>query len=308
MPRSRMASARRPLGNGALRRSLPGALIAALLGVAPASPAAAPPPGARPPAPAGAAADPDTDVARLDEDLVAEKVSFPFKSVIEGARGRAHQSTGYALRFEPIVPLRISEDWRLVTRTIVPVRVLPEAGGGGGAGGGRVSGLGDTSASVFLSPWRMWRGLRWGIGVNFLLASATRSQLGNGYWGAGPTAAAIEETEHWTVGALVRSSLSFAGDPDRPPVTLLLLQPIVELNLGRGWSLATRPEMEMQQRPTEGARWTVPVGLEAGKAFTLGGQALRISTAGYGNPVHRPDGPLYTVQLTVSFIFRRPPE
>jgi hypothetical protein len=246
-------------------------------------------------------------VARLDENLVAEKVSFPFKNVIEGARGSDHQATGYSLRFEPIVPFRISEDWRLVTRTIVPVRVLPESGGGP-AGGGHVSGLGDTSASVFLSPWRRWRGLRWGIGVNFLLASATSDELGNGHWGAGPTAAAIEETEHWTLGALVRSSLSFAGDATRPPVTLLLLQPIVELNLGRGWSVATRPEMEMQQDPRNGAGWTVPVGLEAGKAFTLGGQPLRISTAAYGNPVHRADGPLYTVQLTVSFIFRRPPE
>ena len=65
--------------------------------------------------------------------------------------------------------------------------------------------------------------------------------LGQGKWGAGPTAAALTIQGPWVIGALINNVWSFAGDGDRKAVNQMLLQPIVNYNLPGGWYVNSVP-------------------------------------------------------------------
>jgi hypothetical protein len=60
----------------------------------------------------------------------------------------ANKLDSYVLQLKPVIPLHLSDDWNLITRTIIPIIQEPDlAPGVSGA-----TGLGDIQESLFLSP------------------------------------------------------------------------------------------------------------------------------------------------------------
>jgi hypothetical protein len=64
-------------------------------------------------------------------------------------------------------------------------------GGGPRRGSPTCSGLNDIQQSLFLSPAKPGK-LIWGVGPIFQFPTATDDSLGQGKWGAGPTAVAVQ--------------------------------------------------------------------------------------------------------------------
>lgn len=60
---------------------------------------------------------------------------------------------------QPVLPFKLSDDWNLITRTIIPVVSQP----GLTPQQDRETGLGDTTFTAFLSP-RNFGSLIWGVG------------------------------------------------------------------------------------------------------------------------------------------------
>src|SRR5437016_2061920 len=115
---------------------------------------------------------------------VASLISVPIQNNWDFGIGEANAMRNTA-NIQPVIPLSISEDWNLITRTILPVVYAESL-----VHGGRDAwGLGDTVQSFFLSPKEPPSGgWIWGAGLVFAWPTASDSALGSGTWGAGPTA------------------------------------------------------------------------------------------------------------------------
>ena len=214
--------------------------------------------------------------------------------------GGLESKTEHVLTLQPVIPFAVSSDWSLITRTIMPLIAQP----GQAAGEGWTSGLGDIQVSAFLSPARAER-LVWGVGPVLQIPSATNSALGQGKWGAGPTAAAEWFGEQWTFGALINNTFSFAGSGSRPAVNQMELQPLVNYNFADnpGRYLSFSPIVTANWKANGSDRWTVPLSLGIGQLVKFGNQSILLQATAYYNVVKPADAAKWTMELQVQFLF-----
>ena len=62
----------------------------------------------------------DEDLAKKSQNPIADMVSLPFQSNTNFNTGRFNR-TQEELNIQPVVPLHISADWNMISRTIIPV-------------------------------------------------------------------------------------------------------------------------------------------------------------------------------------------
>ena len=78
---------------------------------------------------------------------MADLISVPFQNNINFGVG-PDDDAQYILNIQPVIPFKLSEDWNLISRTIMPLIYQPELA----PGVGDVFGLGDIQQLLFLSP------------------------------------------------------------------------------------------------------------------------------------------------------------
>src|SRR5271170_3143112 len=115
----------------------------------------------------------EAELVKKTLNPVANLISVPFQYNLDFGIGpkNAQRST---LNIQPVIPISISKDWNIISRTIVPVIYA----GSPASGVPSEWGLGDTTASLFLSPKQPTYGWIWGVGPVFLLPTATNDLLG----------------------------------------------------------------------------------------------------------------------------------
>jgi hypothetical protein len=237
------------------------------------------------------------DLAKKTQNPVSDLISVPFQSSFNFGVG-PDDDLQYILNVQPVVPFRLSEDWNLITRTIIPLIDQPELG----PGVGDVFGLGDIQLSLFLSPAKPGA-LIWGIGPILQFPTATDDALGSGKWSAGPTAVALTVQGSWVLGALVNHLWSFAGKDDRADVNQTLIQPFVNYNLPGGWYLTFSPVITANWEAYGDDRWTVPLGGGVGKIHRFGKLPVNLQLAAFYNVV-RPDAAAeWTLRFQVQLLF-----
>jgi len=103
--------------------------------------------------------------------------------------GEDHQGTRQIFTLRPIIPIRLTDRWQLVSETRVPIETradaapLPDA-----------HGLGDIYETLFFSPRRMnSAGGSWGVGTLMRFDTAGENGAGAGGWGAGPAAVLVQQ-------------------------------------------------------------------------------------------------------------------
>ncbi len=244
------------------------------------------------------------DLQKATQNPVASLISFPFQNNTDlniGPFGRGKNT----LNIQPVIPLSLTPDSNLIVRWITPIIYQPDVtqrtlG---------TFGLGDMNPSFFVSPARPG-GLIWGMGPAFLLPTATDDNLGTGKFSLGPTAVALMQPGHWTIGALASNLWSVAGPSDRADVNLFTLQYFLNYNLPDGWSVGTSPILTANWNASSGNEWTVPVGLSVAKVFKAGAQPMN-AQVGYFYNVVRPDVPPSSkaqLRFQVSLLFPRKPK
>jgi len=244
--------------------------------------------------PAGPSAE---DLAKAAQNPVAAMISVPFQSNTNFGYG-PYGETQEILNIQPVVPFSLSEHWNLITRTILPVMSQPQLY----PDGDRTFGIGDLNPTLFLSP-KTDGSFIWGAGPVFLLPTASDEDLGTGKWGAGPSAVGVFSKGPWVVGALVNNIWSFAGDPSRPEVNQMTLQPFINYNLKEGWYLSSSPILTANWNAEPDDRWVVPVGGSVGRVFHLGKQAVNASLGGYYNVITPEDGADWQLRAQIQFLF-----
>ena len=224
----------------------------------------------------------DAELAKKTQNPVADLISVPFQNNVNFGVG-PNDDVQYILNVQPVIPFRLTENWNLISRTIVPLIYQPELA----PGVGDVFGLGDIQQSLFFSPAKPGK-LIWGVGPILQFPTATDDSLGQGKWGAGPTAVALTVHGPWVLGALINNVWSFAGDSDRRDVNQMLIQPFVNYNLPDAWYVVTAPIITADWEAESDDRWTVPIGAGVGKIVRIGKLPVNAQASAYYNVV-RPD-------------------
>lgn len=243
-------------------------------------------------------ADDEAELAKLVQNPVAKVISVPFQNNLTFGVGPEHDPQN-VLEIEPVLPFQISEDWNVITRTIVPVVYEPALSPGGSA----VGGVGDTSLALYLSPARASPSLIWGIGPAFTFASANHQALGQGKFSTGISAVALSTQGPWLVGALVTDVASVSGVGYRRNVNQMLVQPFINYNFPRGWYLTSSPIITADWKAAGSQQWTVPVGAGVGRAFRVGKQALNAQVQAFDNVVHPHEAGNWSLRVQLQLLF-----
>ncbi len=247
--------------------------------------------------------DESAELARAVQNPIADLISLPFQNNTNFDFG-PREKTQNVLNIQPVIPISLSEDWLVITRTIVPIVSQPSLS----PGQDRKTGLGDIVFTAFLSPSEqdLWIGKKvlWGVGPAILLPTATDDQLGPGELGAGPSAVFIAMPGKWVIGSLFSQIWSFTGDSD---VSTFTWQPFVNYNLANGWYLTSSPLVTANWKASASDTWTVPLGGGLGRVFRLGSlPPMNLSLAAFYNVENpRNVGPDWTLRFTFQLLFPR---
>src|SRR5215472_578812 len=122
------------------------------------------------------------ELAKLAQNPVGNLISLPFQNNTNLNYGPL-KKTQNILNIQPVIPIEVSPEWNIITRTIVPVVSQPALF----EGDSRTNGIGPTDFSAFLSPADPKGGLIWGAGPIIQIPTTSNSALGSYRWGLGPS-------------------------------------------------------------------------------------------------------------------------
>jgi hypothetical protein len=248
----------------------------------------------------GQAQEPSTsELQKQTQNPVSNLISVPFQNNVNFPVGQ-YSRVQDVLNIQPVIPVRVTEDWNLITRWIAPIVYQPNVR----AGDGGANGLGDLNPTFFLSPASPGK-LIWGFGPTLLLPTATEQTLGQGKWGAGPSVVLLTQPRPWTIGVLANNVWSYAGNVHRAPVNQFLCQYFVNYNLKDGWYTGSQPIITSNWRANGSNRWTVPFGWSIGRIVKVGKLPINAQLGSYYNLVHPRDLPYgkWQVRLQVAMLF-----
>ena len=281
--------------NDRIRRLLIGA---ALLGVI-----AAPPAMAQDATPTAApAAEYATDLAKKLQNPIGDLYSIPFQSNTNFNVG-PNKGTQEILNIQPVIPIHITPDWNIITRTILPLIWQPSFQPEGST---VPFGTGPTTFSAFLSPSKPSNGWLWAFGPVFQIPTASDKTLGSNVWGAGPTAALVYMKGPWVAGVLTNNVWSLGGTPPRRGTSYnaFLLQPFANYNFGGGWYVGSSPILTANWQVAGDKAWTVPVGANIGRVIKIGGKLpVNFSAGAYYNVDRTEGGATWQIRTQATIIF-----
>lgn len=234
---------------------------------------------------------------KATQNPVASLISVPLQNNTNFNIGPLDR-TQNVLNIQPVIPARVSENWNLITRIIMPLVYQPDLSQHNVG----VMGLGDINPSFFLSPAKPGK-LIWGIGPTVVLPTATNAVLGQGKWSGGPSMVALVQPGHWTIGALVNNVWNFAGESSRPAVNQMLFQYFLNYNMKEGWYITLQPIITANWKATSGNVWTVPVGGGIGRITKIGPQPVNLSLQFYDNAIYPAGTSPWSMRAQIAFLF-----
>lgn len=252
----------------------------------------------------------DTEaLAKATQNPVASLISVPFQDNINPGIG-PFSRTQNVLNIQPVIPVRISENWTLINRIITPIIFQPDLNPEDSINARQHTGtfgLGDINPTFFLSPAKPGK-LIWGVGPTIVLPTATNDVLGQGKWSMGPAIVLLAQPGHWTIGALVNNVWSIGGQSDRKDVNQMFFQYFINYNLDKGWYLTSSPILTANWNASGDNRWVVPVGGGVGRIMRLGFQPVNISVTAYGNAAHPPGSSPWSLRLQIALLYPKRPK
>lgn len=244
---------------------------------------------------------PGVAAAQESEEELAKKLSNPVSSMISvplqwnyDCCYGPNDGQRLTLNVQPVVPFRLSDDWNLIVRTIMPIVYQ----GSPAPGVGAQSGVSDITQSFFFAP-EAKDGLTWAVGPVFLWPVGTE-ELGTQKWGAGPTALVLKQDGPASFGLLANHIWSYAGDEDRDDVNQTFLQPFYSYTTKSATTYGLNLESTYNW---ETKTWSIPLNMTITKVYKFGEQRVSI---GAGARVHledEPGAPEWGLRAIATFLF-----
>ncbi len=237
----------------------------------------------------------EADLAKKLANPISDLISLPIQSNYDFGVGPG-DGTIWKTNIQPVIPISISEDWNVISRTILPV--IDQEGLAPVGDALDESGLGDITQSFFFSPKAS--SPIWGVGPVFLIPTATDELLGSEKFGIGPTAVVLKQDGPWTYGALVNHLWDVAGDDDRDSINATFLQPFLSYILPTKTTLTLNTETTYDWSNNQ---WTVPLNFQVSQLFKLGDQPLQAFVGARYYAEKPEDGPEWGLRFGLIFLF-----
>jgi hypothetical protein len=197
---------------------------------------------------------------------------------------------------QPIIPMAIGSGWNVIARPIVPYSSVPISGQ-------RRGGFGDLELQLYASPSASTE-VMWGVGPMFHFPTATDDAARTGAWGLGPAAVAVRQHGAFVLGALLTHLWTFSDyENDRPNISRLTFQPVVNYNFDGGWAVSFAPIMSGDWTAPDGHQLTIPLGLGFSRVMFVGRQPVSLGAEYYHNVARAHGAGLDHLKLHVSFLF-----
>ncbi|QIE57782.1 transporter [Pikeienuella piscinae] len=243
------------------------------------------------------AADNDSDLAKKLSNPISSLISVPFQFNYDQGYG-PEDGEKLLLNVQPVVPISLSENWNLISRTIVPIAWQDDIAGRSG----KQFGLGDVLQSGFFSPKAPLQtavgNLTWGVGPVLSLPTSTDDLLGSGKFGLGPTGVALVQEGPWTYGALANHVWSVSG---RDKVSATFLQPFLTHTSSSAWTIGVNSESSYNWKADQ---WSVPINVFVAKLVNIQDQKVQFLVNGRywaESPDAGPDSFGVRAQITLLF-------
>ena len=205
----------------------------------------------------------DQALAKKLSNPVAALISVPLQLNYDHDFSPGDEGKRWLLNVQPVIPISISENWNVISRTIVPFIDLEDVI----PGDDHESGTGDVTQSLFFSPKEPTKsGLIWGAGPAFLLPLASEDALGADKLGIGPTGVVLKQQGPWTYGGLANHIWSVAGGGCQE-ISSTFLQPFLAYTTPTAWTFALNTESTYDWRRDD---WSVPINATVAKLIRLG--------------------------------------
>jgi hypothetical protein len=239
------------------------------------------------------------DLAKEKHNPFADQITVPFQLSSGLDVGPGNGTTG-GVNIQPAIPISLGQNWEVITRPSFSILASEQPD--------RKLGFGDIELQAFLSPGSIDKWV-WGFGPDLQLPTATDNSLGTGKWSVGPAVGLVYVNGPWVNGILANHVWSFAGESDRADVSQSTFEPVISYNFENGWYIDFDSTITADWNASADKRWTVPVGLDVGKAFEIGKQSFSWQFGTYYN-LERAEGVgRWLVRFQVSLIFpKHPPD
>jgi len=234
------------------------------------------------------------ELAKKLQNPIADLISIPIQNNWDFGIG-PKDAYRYTANVQPVIPFSITDDWNVITRTILPI-MHTEAPY---PGMDDATGLGDTVQSFFFSPKAPTSGgWIWGAGPVMLYPNGTDG-LSAHKWGAGPTAVLLKQESGWTVGFLGNHIWSFAGSGNSD-ISTTFLEPFVTYTTKSHTSFSMNTESTYDWKNSQ---WTVPINIGVAQLLKISSQPVQFMV-GYRYYVEKPEGgPDWGLRFQVTLLF-----
>jgi hypothetical protein len=183
-----------------------------------------------------------------------------------------------ALIIEPMMPIGLTENWKLVNRPTLPIlsNPIPEVDSHN-VSFDRKDGIGDLSIPMMLSL-KVPGTLTWALGPTFSFPTASATSLGTNHYEVGPAALLLYKNPKITVGALTQYWWSYKDQNDATTNDSSHGEIIYfyYYNLPDAWQVGFNPTITYDNEASSGNKWNVPVGIVVGKMLKFGKTPVKI--------------------------------
>jgi hypothetical protein len=263
-------------------------------------------------APANAQSEPASGPPQENLAALGKKLTDPLSDVwalftefdatwSEGDFSNGDHRTGSRMLFQPILPIPLTENWKVLARPIVPIMFSQDVPTGrrydssestdgttvilkpdGSATFDSKDGMGDIKLPLLFSPVQKpgALGWGWGAGPTFQFPTATDDSLGTDTWEAGPAAVLTYKRKGFMAAAFGQYWWNFAETNSRATDTSHgSLLYVAYWDLPRTWQIGFSPTITYNNKATSGNKWNVPIGVTIAKMHKFGKLPVKFQLA-----------------------------
>lgn len=217
----------------------------------------------------------------------------------------ADDQDSWSMIFQPTLPFPVGDKGRrVIFRPAIPLLFdqplfNPQTAGFDKAD----TNLGDIGFDLVYAGTEMkdkHNGFLWGIGAAGTLPTATDSDVGGNQWRVGPELFGGIIRKWGLVGALVNNQWNVGGANDQS-YSVLNAQYFYAIGLGKGWQIASGPNILYDWNADSDQALTLPLGVGLAKTTKLGGRPWKFQ-AQVQYFVEQPDafGPEWLLKFTIT--------